>query len=53
MSAAPGPSLQFRRGRKLTLRGHGSFVGGTTNDIPPPPIRSNRGANHFLRILGI
>jgi hypothetical protein len=25
------------RARKTSLRGHGSFVGGTANDMPPPP----------------
>ena len=25
------------RARKLTVRGHGAFSGGTTNDMPPPP----------------
>jgi hypothetical protein len=24
--------------RKMTLRGHGAFVGGSTNDLPPPPL---------------
>jgi len=28
--------------RKLTIRGHGSMVGGTANDMPPPPA-SRRG----------
>lgn len=25
------------RARKTSLRGHGSFVGGTANQMPPPP----------------
>lgn len=25
-------------GRKTTLRGHGSLVGATGNDMPPPPV---------------
>lgn len=25
------------RARKMTFRGHGAFVGGTANDMPPPP----------------
>lgn len=23
--------------RKMTFRGHGAMVGGTSNDMPPPP----------------
>jgi hypothetical protein len=29
--------LVFLRSRKTTIRGRGSIVGGTTNDMPPPP----------------
>jgi hypothetical protein len=28
--------------RKMTFRGHGAMVGGTTNDMPPPPIAGGR-----------
>jgi hypothetical protein len=31
-------ATRFSRARKTSLRGHGSFVGGTSNDIPPPPV---------------
>lgn len=30
------------RARKMTLRGHGAFVGGTSSDIPPPPVARGR-----------
>lgn len=36
MKSAGG--LLFSSARKTTLRGHGSFVGGEANDMPPPPI---------------
>jgi hypothetical protein len=37
---SPSIYLYARRSlqtRKTSLRGHGSFVGGTANDMPPPP----------------
>jgi len=24
--------------RKMTFRGHGAMLGGTSNDMPPPPV---------------
>ena len=38
------PGQILRRGppvgvRKMTLRGHGSNVGGIANDLAPPPMR--------------
>ena len=29
--------LGRNRARKMTVRGHGSFTGGTSSDMPPPP----------------
>jgi hypothetical protein len=37
--------------RKLTLRGRGSMVGGTANDMPPPPTVGREQSippNHFF-----
>lgn len=30
-------SCRLGRTRKITMRGHGVMVGGTANDMPPPP----------------
>lgn len=31
------------RCRKMTMRGHGSMAGGTTSDMPPPPVSEKLG----------
>lgn len=40
------------RARKTTLRGHGSFVGGTANDMPPPPTKAGPVGGSLLHLLG-
>ncbi len=40
------------RARKTSLRGHGSFVGGMANDIPPPPERPPDGGGLLFMALG-
>ena len=33
-----GPrAIAWTRCRKMSLRGHGAFVGATGNEMPPPP----------------
>jgi len=36
-SAVLSSSPTANRVRKMSFRGHGCFVGGTTCDMPPPP----------------